>query len=90
MAKKSQFDVMKYVPIGVMAVSLVSGYTLLQARVSNAEAKNESQDEWLMKQSSSNQELKIATGRMEEKMNGAYAILQELRADMKEDNRRGR
>ena len=39
MAKSKQVDYMKYIPIVVMAVSLVSGYTLLQVKTSaNAEA----------------------------------------------------
>ena len=39
MAKRQGFDIMKYLPLGIMAVSLVSGYTLLQSRVGNTEDK---------------------------------------------------
>lgn len=40
--KPSPFEFTKYIPIAVMAVSLISGYTLLKANVSRADEKIES------------------------------------------------
>jgi len=89
--QKSPLDTMlRYWPVLLSLIGLVGFCYTLNIRVANAEDKNRSQDDWLKSQSASTNELKIGYGRMEEKVSASYSILQELRADMKEDNRRGR
>ena len=36
MAKKKEFDLMKYLPLAVLAVSFVSAFTMLKAQASDA------------------------------------------------------
>lgn len=91
MKKQSPLStMMSYWPLITALVGLVGFCYTLKIGLANAEDDIKQHSDWLIKQSSSNQELKIAQSRMEEKVNGTYSILQELRADLKEQSRRGR
>lgn len=67
-SKKELGDYMKYLPLAVMAVSLISGYTLLQSRLSNAEEKVKDIEE-----------IKISMARQEVQQDNILEILKEIK-----------
>jgi uncharacterized coiled-coil protein SlyX len=77
--RKESIDFMKFVPLVVMAVSLVSGYTMLNARVSNAEEKLREQDAKINTQSSDSAGIQISQARLETKLDNLVEYLKEKR-----------
>jgi len=82
MAKKAPFDIMKFIPLGVMAVSLVSGYTLLQSRVSNAEDKLKSYEIVQTKLASDSTDIKISQVKTETQMQAVIEILKDIKGKL--------
>lgn len=81
MAKK--VDYMKYIPIGVMAVSLISGYTLLQSRVGGAEDKIKDIVSEQKSISEDTGEIKVQQAQVSQKVDLIYEAIK----DMKQSNR---
>lgn len=77
--KKQSIDYIKLLPIGVMAVSLISGYTLLNARMAQAEEKLKSQEQWLISQTQSLTQSQVSQARIEEKVNAIYEAIKSLK-----------
>ena len=81
MAKKQQgLDLMKFLPVAVMAVSLISGYTMLNARVSNAEEKLKEQNAKINTQSSDSAAIQVSQARLETKLDNLVEYLKETRS----------
>ena len=70
---------MKYIPLAVMAVSLVSGYTLLQARVSGAEEKIKGMELMQSKMSQDASEIKVSQAKVETKVDAIYEAIKDLK-----------
>ena len=80
MAKKQGIDWMRYIPIAVMAVSLISGYTLLKARVGNCEEKLKSYEVVQSKLASDSTEIKLSQVKTETKVDSMLEILKEIKS----------
>ena len=84
--KKPSFDYFKLIPIGVLAFSFVSGYTLLQSRVGNTEEKVKKHEEILEKQSDDTSkvqiqlaEVKVSQKGIEDKVDLIYEAIKDLK-----------
>ena len=77
--RKESIDLMKFIPVAVMAVSLISGYTMLNARVSNAEEKLKEQNAKINTQSSDSAAIQISQARLETKLDQSYEMLRDLK-----------
>lgn len=75
---------MKYLPIGIMAVSLVSGYTLLQSRVANSEDKLVKVESRVDKQSEDFQQLNVSQVQIQSKVDQIYDLSRDLKDAIKE------
>ena len=75
---------MKFIPIGVMAVSLVSGYTLLQARVSTAENKISDINKDVETQQTQYYQINVAQVQLQSKLDQSFEILKDLKDSVKE------
>lgn len=75
MKKKSQFDYFKFVPLGVMTVSLISGYTMLNAKVSQAEEKIRD----LQIVANQVTEIRVSQGKTETKLDSIVELLKDLK-----------
>lgn len=80
MPKKPSFDPMKFIPLGIMAVSLVSGYTLLQSRVANSEEKIKAIEVVQTKMSGDTSEIKVSQAKTETKLDAIYEVLKDIKA----------
>ena len=72
-------NLMKYIPIAVMAVSLISGYVLLGARVSTAEEKLKEQNAKIITQSSDTTGIQVSQALLETKLDNLVEYLKERR-----------
>lgn len=79
MTKRKEVDWMKYMPLAVMAVSLISGYTLLQARVANCEDKLKSYEIVQTKLSNDTSDIKVSEAKVSEKVNLIYEAIKDLK-----------
>ena len=81
MAKPKQGveSLMKYIPIGVMAVSLISGYTLLQAKVTDASNRLDKMDLVQNKLSEDSGEIRVSQAKVEAKMDSIYEAIKDLK-----------
>ena len=75
----TQIDFMKYLPIAVVSVSLITGYVTLQNKVANADEKIKSQAEWLKKQAQDVSDIKVSEARIAEKTDLIYEAIKDLR-----------
>lgn len=80
MPKKQGVDYMKFVPLAVMAVSLVSGYTLLQSRVANCEEKIKSYEVVQSKLSSDSTDIKVSQAKTESKVDSMIELLKDIKS----------
>ena len=83
MDKKQQFDVFKYIPIAIMAVSLVSGFTLLQARVTTAESKIEEVADDAEEAKTETESLKVIQATQTAKLDAIYEVIKDIRNNQK-------
>ena len=80
MAKRTQgIDFMRYIPIAVMAVSLVSGYTLLQAKVSSAENRIDKMEVVQAKVSADTSDIRVSQAKTEARLDSIYDAIQNLK-----------
>ena len=70
---------MRFIPLGVMAVSLVSGYTLLQSRMGVCEEKIKNMDIVQSKLSADSGEVRISQARTEEKIEAIVELLKDIK-----------
>ena len=83
MKKKEGIDFMKYWPVLVAVVGLISGYTLLGARISGAEDRLDKSEAWLGKNVQDTNQIQIAQARMEARQESIYEILKDIKESVK-------
>ena len=70
---------MKYIPVAVLAVSLITGYVTLQNRVANAEKKIKSSEVEQSKLSADTSDIKVSQARTEEKIGAVLEMLKGMK-----------
>ena len=79
MAKRKEFDLMRYIPIGIMAVSLVSGYTMLKAEASNSSEKIKAMEVVQAKLSADSSEIRVSQAKTEATLDSLYELVKDLK-----------
>ena len=79
MTKRKGVDLMKFIPLGIMAVSLVSGYTLLKAETANSTEKIKAIEIVQTKLSSDSSEIRVSQARTEAQLSLVLDVLKELK-----------
>jgi len=80
MAKKTGgVDIMRYVPLAVLAVSAVSGYTFLQARMSNAEEKLRGYEVVQATLTSDSANIRVSQAKTETKVDSMLELLKDIK-----------
>lgn len=80
--KNKSFDLIKYLPLGIVAVSAISGYSLLTARVSNAEDKLKSYEVTQSKLSNDTNDIKVSQAKTESKVDSMIEILKDIKGKL--------
>jgi len=75
---------MKFLPIGIMAVSLISGYTLLQARVGSTEERVAKVEQENDEQYKAYAQINVSQAQLQSKLDSSYEILRDLKDSIKE------
>lgn len=70
---------MKFIPIGVMAVSLVSGYTMLKAEASNSSEKIKAIEVVQATMSRDISDVKVSQARQEATLDAVYEAVKNLK-----------
>ena len=79
MAKSKPVDYMKFIPIGVMAVSLVSGYTMLKAEASNSSEKIKAIEVVQATMSRDISDVKVSQAKQEATLEAVYEAVKNLK-----------
>ena len=79
MPKPKPLDWTKFIPLGVLAIGVLSGYIMLQARVGQAEEKLKSYEMSQQKLTSDTGQIQINQARQEEKLTAIYEAIKEIR-----------
>lgn len=82
MAKKNQFDLFKFVPIGVLAVTFIAGYVTLKNDVANAKDTLKSYEVVQEKLSADSTEVKISQAKTEQKVETMIELLKEIKSKL--------
>ena len=77
--KKKQPDYFKFIPIAVMAVSFISGYTLLQADASQSKEKIKAIEVVQTKMSGDISDVKVSQAKTETQIQVIYEIGKDLK-----------
>jgi len=79
MAKKQAVDYMKFIPVGVLAVSMIAGYVTLKNDVANAKDNLKAYEIVQAKLTEDSAAVKISQARTETKMEAVLDILKEIK-----------
>jgi len=80
--KKQPLDLMKFVPLGVLAVSAISGYTMLNARVSSAEDKIKSYEVAQTKLTEDSADIRVSQAKSEAKIDSIHELLKDIKGKL--------
>ena len=81
--KQPQFDWIRLWPVAVVAVGALTGYVRLQSSVEAAEKKIEAVESEQKEDDKEYLNLQIQQTKIEGKVDQGYALLQEIRSEMK-------
>ena len=79
MSKPKQPDLFKFVPIGILAVSMIGGWFTLQTKVQAAEKKIEAIETAQDKLSEDSGEVRVSQARTEEKIEAIVELLKDIK-----------
>lgn len=84
---KKTFDITKYIPIAIMAVSLVSGTLLLKARVGSTEDRATKLEDKVDEQGKEYAQINVSQATLQSKVDSSFEILKEIKDSLKEIKR---